>query len=585
MLRTALPLLVVGLFLLPLGALSQTQTPPASLAYQFGGSLFLQANGALNETEAATGQQCVVLQSPTATAQTKPFKVPRMPFVGTWTVNRDIGLVLVLMAATGNTPSSSGFTATAELTEGDAGKKLLGAKSSVSYAPPAPMPTSLSFTFPGSENASYASAGGTLGVRVTMTPVATTGAVQNVAVQCDRGSKIEEPIQILRGALGDMDTDGDGMPDREDPDDDNDGFADVQEAVIQCVVGPVTFDFSKNSRLQPGDHDGDGDGNTDEQECGSGFDPTSALSRIPPPKPFPWGLIILALLAIALAAGLYFFIVTFGKSASLVVVSSSELFIKPGTTGKYEVEATSLRKKGDPITYQLSVHGLPDGWDAKLSTDHVVLENLGTGKEKQRFFLTVEAPEHTDPESAVVRAKAIALNKAGRKDTAKLPARCRTITSINVPPGAKVPVKRGGPVQMKTEEEEAKTDEKAAEKAAKATAKAAAKEEKKSKKEKEKEGKEEPSAPRVVPAKPQLQVGSLAHYPPVFKQGETVKSTVTVANQGAAEQKVKLSLFVNDALADAQTVALKPGKSREIKFKWTAQERNKLNLRGELLSS
>jgi uncharacterized repeat protein (TIGR01451 family) len=341
--------------------------------------------------------------------------------------------------------------------------------------------------------------------------------------------------------------------------------------------------------------------------------------------------------------------------------------------------------------------------------------------------LTVEAPTHADPESAVVTVRAIALNKQGRKDTLKLPASAKTITSINVPPDAKVPVHRGQAVKTRKDSgrpgepatipdaagataamaasssvwlekdrpvidiegvgaeyapkletmghgtvqtlhagdakkiakkldtnettvrqwqemaelidvdgvgpqvaellvrsgihsiaQLAKSDPKelaatlertnadrkvriqggpAGLKSAKAWIKSAGKH--------PFAGRAVPEAPAeaaapetaVVPpapegpaaaappaAKPNLQVGGLIHNPATFSAGQEVKSTVTVTNAGDAPQTLKLSLFVNDALADAQSVTVKPGKAKEVKFKWTAQERNKLNIRGELVA-
>jgi uncharacterized repeat protein (TIGR01451 family) len=92
-----------------------------------------------------------------------------------------------------------------------------------------------------------------------------------------------------------------------------------------------------------------------------------------------------------------------------------------------------------------------------------------------------------------------------------------------------------------------------------------------------------PAAAEAAPAeKPKLQIGGLKHDPAVFHQGEEVKSTVTVTNNGAAAATIKLKLYVNEALADSQSAAVKPGKSKDVTFKWTAQEKNKLNIRGEL---
>jgi hypothetical protein len=56
-----------------------------------------------------------------------------------------------------------------------------------------------------------------------------------------------------------------------------------------------------------------------------------------------------------------------------------------------------------------------------------------------------------------------------------------------------------------------------------------------------------------------------------------------VTNNGKDKSTIKLSLYVNDGLADVQTVAVKPGKAQDVQFKWTAQEKNKLNIRGEIV--
>lgn len=585
--RSLLFLVPLALMLVvPLGA---SQSAPNSLVATFP-VLYLKSGGRLNATEGeGAGAACVGLAPPNAPGAPQPtvnFALAAMPFAGSWTITNPVSLTVKFRSAvssgqgTDPPPTTSGFTATADLT--GTGKKLIGATNPLTVQSGATVPAEHIFTFPGGGNGSHAAAGTNLGVTVTFAAASTSPLpvtpAQNVAISCDgKGTSKVESFQMLRGAVGDLDSDGDGLPDQEDLDDDNDGFADTQEAGIQCQLALRSYDFSKDPTLRPDDHDGDGDGGTDVDECAGGYDPTSALSKIPPPKPFPWGLLILGLIVLGLAAGLYFFVTTFGKALALTVVSSPELFIPAGAKGKYQVEARSLRKKGDPTTWQLAVAGLPEGWDAKLSVDHVILESVGTGRERAAITLTVEAPDRKDPESAVVVVKAFALNKAGRKDTTKLPARCRTITSINVPPGAKVPVRRGGTVKMKTEEETAKED-----------AKAAAQEAKPEKGKAPNKGKESVPEPKPTPApagKPQLQVGGLTHEPPAFREGETVKSRVTVNNKGADSQTIKLSLFVNEGLADAQTVTVKPGKSKDVKFKWTAQERNKLNIRGELVGA
>jgi len=386
----------------------------------------------------------------------------------------------------------------------------------------------------------------------------------------------------------------------------------------------------------------------------------------------------------------------YGRTAAVLIVSQPELFVPPGTKGKYEVSVENLSKKGEPRTYQLAVLGMPEGWDAKLNTDHVTLEAQGGATTKQSVWLEVESPAHNEPESAVVSVKATPLNKAGRKDTFKLGGRAETITSINVPPGSKVPVKRGGKVEAadakdepadapaaaltlvalgadeasakklntagvndseqlrtadaaalakKTKLQEATlktwqqvadlvrlgmTPQQAAalatagigsivqladadgkevgtkagvdEKTGKAWVKAAGKWRKKHKDEMSATpaAAAAPSAgapasvpaaaaaaaaPAGAPAKPQLQVGGLRHEPPAFRQGDAVKSIVNVSNNGKDKSTIKLSLYVNDGLADVQTVSVKAGKAQDVQFKWTAQEKNKLNIRGEIVPS
>lgn len=82
--------------------------------------------------------------------------------------------------------------------------------------------------------------------------------------------------------------------------------------------------------------------------------------------------------------------------------------------------------------------------------------------------------------------------------------------------------------------------------------------------------------------KPRIQIGGLTHDPETFKKGQDVKSTVNVTNNGDSDVKLKLSLYVNEGLADATTVSVKPDKTKKASFTWTAQEKNKLNIRGEL---
>lgn len=122
---------------------------------------------------------------------------------------------------------------------------------------------------------------------------------------------------------------------------------------------------------------------------------------------------------------------------------------------------------------------------------------------------------------------------------------------------AKQWVKAAGKVQ-KADEKRAKAEAKKAEKA------------------------EEPAADDGGEKKPRIQIGGLAHDPETFKKGQDVKSTVNVTNNGDSDVKLKLSLYVNEGLADATTVSVKSGKSKKASFTWTAQEKNKLNIRGEL---
>jgi CARDB protein len=428
-------------------------------------------------------------------------------------------------------------------------------------------------------------------------PSGLPGQTQSVSLQCGSTSSVTQ-LPIARGQPGDADFDGDGLPDSEDQDIDGDNIPNATEAGLACNINGNQVDFVHSAAQQPGDHDADG--YSDQDECSKGSDPLDAGATPPPPKPLPWGLIIGAFLLLLVIAALIFFFTVFGKAAAITVVSASELIVPPGTQGKYQLQVQNLRKKGNPINFQLSTQGLPDGWDAKLQPDHAVLDPAGGAKNAETVWLHVEAPQHTDPESAVVKVKAIALNAAGRKDTLKLPASAATITSINVPPNARVPVKRGAPVKLKSEKEISKEEampapaEGGPSSAAMAASGPAPEEPakgKKGKKTKAPEPPTEPVAPPPPPAaapapgsKPALQVGGLNHSPPSFAAGQDVKSVVTVTNNGADPQTLKLSLFVNDALADAQTVSVKPGKSKEVKFKWTAQERNKLNIRGELVA-
>ena len=82
---------------------------------------------------------------------------------------------------------------------------------------------------------------------------------------------------------------------------------------------------------------------------------------------------------VALVAAIVFFFLTYGRAASLTVLSEPALIIPPGTSGKFQLSIQNLRKKGNPINFQLSAGGMPDGWDAKLSIDHAVLDLIPRG--------------------------------------------------------------------------------------------------------------------------------------------------------------------------------------------------------------
>jgi hypothetical protein len=69
-----------------------------------------------------------------------------------------------------------------------------------------------------------------------------------------------------------MDNDVDGIADENDPDDDNDGLADIQE------IEGVAFDPETPSN--PFLRDSDGDGMTDSVESLSGTDPSDVQSRL-----------------------------------------------------------------------------------------------------------------------------------------------------------------------------------------------------------------------------------------------------------------------------------------------------------------
>lgn len=553
-------------------------------------------------------------------------------------------------------------------------------------------------------NTTVAPGGSKITVEVVLTaaPPAGPAGVNDIVILCGSTSFLDT-FPITAGAVGDADTDGDGVPDSEDLDKDGDTVPNTAEAAVVCQVNDTTYDFASDRNLAPGDNDGDGDGATDEEECQAGSDPKSALSTPPQPAAFPWALLIFLLLLIALIVAVVFFFLTFGKAVKVEILSASQLIIPAGQQAKYQVQVTNVRKKGNAINYQLAALGTPEGWDAKLSVDHVVLDPQGGAKPTETLWLTVESPQQTDPESAVVAVRAVALNAKGKKDTLKLPGKAKTITSVNVPADAKVPVKKGAAVKVKTEKEKAaestggdvhkiidiegigpESEKKLNAEGITDTAQLQAADAKKLAKKTgipeativswqqmsdlirvkgigkqfaellvragvtstvqlagssaedvvkkmqgyldsveqkptvgkfnekivnkwiddakrltgvtetpaaaapaaEAAGKAAPAAAAAAPPageKPQLQVGNLQHNPGSFHQGDEVKSTVTVTNKGGAAHTLKLSLYVNDQLADAQTVSVKPGKEKDVKFKWTAQESNRLNIRGEIV--
>lgn len=125
-------------------------------------------------------------------------------------------------------------------------------------------------------------------------------------------------------------------------------------------------------------------------------------------------------------------------------------------------------------------------------------------------------------------------------------------------------------------------DKKKAKQWVKAAGKVQKEDEKRAKAEAKKAEKAAEPSPDGDEEKPRIQIGGLTHDPEKFKKGEDVKSMVNVTNNGDSDVKLKLSLYVNEGLADATTVSVKSGKSKKASFKWTAQEKNKLNIRGEL---
>jgi predicted flap endonuclease-1-like 5' DNA nuclease len=354
----------------------------------------------------------------------------------------------------GDGNSGSGLNITAVLSYGGqsvtASTQVAGASTSV---------TSASLSFPAFQ-ANATDTNMTLTVTLTAIPPAPPDPVPPVdlpveaadaAILCDTDDSQMEGVSYVLGPPGDGDIDGDSIPDSEDADRDGDGVA--QEEGLQCTLNGQDVSFADRADLQPDDHDQDQDGHTDEEECAAGSDPFSLASTPPEEAGFPWVLVILLLVIIVLIAAIVFAFLKFGRIVELDVVSQAELIVDPGKTGKFEIAAQSLRKKGDPVTFQIQLAPVPEGWDATTDVDHVALEHHGEEGSRKTFWLTVEAPGHGDPESALVAVKAVPLNKQGRKDTFKVAGKVSTITSINVPPDAKVPVKKGGPVKLKSPEE------------------------------------------------------------------------------------------------------------------------------------
>jgi predicted flap endonuclease-1-like 5' DNA nuclease len=706
-----------------LGSVSAQSSPPPSLVRAVGDLYAKDTKLVPPPPPAAAKCGTGIAPGPTPVA-TATWTVDPMPFNGTpmYHIEKPITWQVSIAGV-----SPTGYTVKAE---------LLGATTAAltdtKTAPAATNPnTAVSAT--GSFNINttnfQAHEGKPLQFRATVTPTPGPGAVPGVSptgdIQCGAGTKLTG-VEFVLGMPGDGDIDGDGIPDPQDLDMDGDGASNADEikaftkaagakGPFNCLTD-LTPKPAENPQVVPGKHDSDGDGWTDQEECQKGYNPMSASSAPTKPKTIleilmPFILLLLLLLVIG---AIIFVFMKYGRTAAVTVLSTAELFIPPGQKGKYEIQVQNLSKKGEPRTYQLLATGMPEGWDAKLNVDHVTLEPQGGAQNTAKVWLDVEAPTHADPESAVVTVKAVPLNKAGRKDTMKLPGRASTITSINVPPGSKVPVKRGGTIAA-AEPKEApaapgaapvptgagnndpdpvitiegvgetyaakltkaglltvgdlrKADpalvakktgappatvaswqqmaelmqldgigaqfaeqlvrsgvtsiaQLAAEKPKDLVAKIektnAAREtpiqgagiqDKQAKnfvKAAEKWIKDHPAgaptaaaapapvaasapaaaAPAAPTAKPQLQVGGLKHDPPAFRQGEAVKSTVNVANNGKDKSTIKLSLFVNDGLADVQTVTVKPGKAADVQFKWTAQDKNKLNIRGELVSA
>lgn len=456
----AVVLLLVGLMVTSTAS-AQADAPPSTLV-QGPTDVFLLADGGLSANETDAEGAAICMQAGAAAQSPQPTREFQTHFVHTtpgnfYPIGDSVTLDLDLSSSSDQTQSAqhgSGFTITATLGWGEESSQ----SDAVAFAAGGSSDSaSIPIPIPGADNLTAGAQFLTVTVEIAVeSPGGLPAETADVGVVCSTQATSLSAFEYALGIVGDGDLDGDGLPDSEDDDRDGDGVPNEQEEGLTCG----TLDdanFADDPDLQPEPADSDGDGQSDEFECANaGGDPKSQAVMVPEPAGFPWGLVILLLIILLLIAAIVFIVLKFGRVADLYVVSQDELIIEPGETGKFEVATQSRRASGDAITLQIVVEGMPEGWDAKTDVDHVTVEPKEEDAEEaeaQTFFLTVEAPEHDDPESAVVTVKAIPLNKQGRKDTFKLAAKTETITSINVPPDAKVPVKRGGPVKLKSEEE------------------------------------------------------------------------------------------------------------------------------------
>jgi predicted flap endonuclease-1-like 5' DNA nuclease len=418
---------------------------------------YLLADGKLNTTTPNTPNYCMAVSATTPTV-TKVFRIELFGN-GSWypyPEGDSFALKLQLSTADGQNPArvGSGFMVNATLKYGDQRLPMAGAAKD----PPETTASALTVMLHvNDKNNVTVGQGGMLELEVKLTAKSPGGplpGVTDVAIACDVTSTVLEAFQYGRGAHGAGDIDGDGIPDAEDADRDDDEVLNVDEAGFTCVIDGQTVEFADRRDLQPG-KDSDGDGFSDDEECAAGSNPLDRNSIPPQPKPFPWGLLITLFVVVLLVAGAIFLFMHLGAAVTLTATSQAELIVEPGSAGRYQVTAESKRKSGDPVSFQLAVDGMPDGWDAKTDVDHIALGPMESPEGRAVFHLVVESPEHTEPESAVVTVRAIPLNKQGRKDTFKRAGKLSTITSINVPADAKVPVRRGGPVKLKSGEEQA----------------------------------------------------------------------------------------------------------------------------------